>query len=187
VYEWDPVTVYLETQADFQADMCGEAVDRWCALQVVMTSDAFFRRLDAFLAICNTLADGSPFFSAFNPVSVEEAGWAITEVALNREMLPFSYAIKKYLKTVLKQEGYSETNYPFVFNEVFGERPDSDKIRDGLAANNNDTNLELYIDDQLADMVEQFNRIPDLSGMDDIVLQRGFEEALQSAQHGGSK
>lgn len=179
VYDWDPTTVYLETQADFRADMCSEATNRWCAMQVVMTSDAFFKRLDAFMAICNALNDGAPFFSTFNPVSVEEAAWAISEVALNREMLPFAYAVRKYLKMILAQEGFNEGNYPQVFEEVFGPQPDADKIRDGLAAMQNDSNIGVFLKDQLADLVAQFNRIPDLAGLDDIILQRGLEEALQ--------
>ncbi len=181
VYDWDPVTVYLETQADFRADMCSEAIDRWCAIQVVMTSDAFFKRLDAFLGICNTIADGQPFFGTFDPVTVEEAAWTIAEVAFNRELLPFSYAIKQYLRTILKQEGYTESTYPAIFAEVFDKQPDGDTVRAGLAAVNNNTNLDTYLDDQIADMVSQFNRIPDLKGMDDIILRRGLEEALQSA------
>lgn len=180
VYDWDPATVYLEVMADFNADMAPEAVDRWAAMQVVMTSDAFFKRLDAFLAVCNTLADGSPAFGAFNPVTLEEAAWAIAEVALNREMLPFSYPIKQYLKLILKQEGFSETSYPPIFQEVFDREPNADDIRDSLAALNNSTNLDAFIEDQLADMVSQFNKIPDMSRLDDMILERGLNEALKA-------
>lgn len=180
VYDWDPATVYLEAQADFGAEMSAEAIDRWCAMQIVMTSDAFFKRLDAFMAVCNTLADGSPFFGAFNPVTVEEAAWAIAEVALNRELLPFSYAIKQYLRAVLAQDGYSETTYPAIFQEVFGPQPDADRLREGLAVAGNDSNIETYINEQLGDMVVQFDRIPDLKGVDNLIMERGLEEAMDA-------
>lgn len=178
VYDWDPVTVYLETQADWRADMCSEAVDRWSAMAVVMTSDAFFKRLDAFLAICNTLADGSPFFSAFNPVTTEEMAVTIMEVALNRELLPFSYAVKGYIRAVLAQDGYSENEYPAIFEEVFGPQPNADRVRDSLAVMNNDTNIDAYLTDTMADIVSQFDRIPDLKGLDELILDRGLDEAL---------
>ena len=42
-YLWDPVTVYLELQADFRADVCTQVIDRLSAVQIVMTSDAFFQ------------------------------------------------------------------------------------------------------------------------------------------------
>lgn len=180
VYDWDPATVYLEAKADFNADMCPEAVDKWAAMQIVMTTDAFFKRLDAFLAVCNTLAEGAPFFGAFNPVTLEEAAWAIAEVALNREMLPFSYAIQKYLKLLLAEEGFTETAYPAIFKEVFGKDPSADDVRDSLAALNNETNLDAYVEDQLRDLVSQFNKIPDMRKVDDLILERGLDEALQA-------
>jgi hypothetical protein len=186
-YEWDPSTIFLETQSDWNADMCPEAVDRWCAIQVIMTSDSFFKRLDAFLSICNTISDGEPFFGAFNPVTTEEMAWAIAEVALNREMLPFSYAIKKYMKTVLAQDGYDESSYPAIFEEVFGKQVDAEHIRHGLAVLNNDDNISQYLSEQMKDMVFQFSEIPDLKGMEKIITQRGLEEALaeQTQQQGG--
>lgn len=180
VYDWDPATVYLELQADFRADTCTEVIDRWSAMQVIMTTDAFFKRLDAFMAICNTLADGAPFFSAFNPVTTEEAAWGIVEVALNRELLPFSYAIKKYLRETLKLDGFSETSYPAVFQEVFDGKPSADDIRDGLGASANKDNIGLFVDEQLGDLVSQFDRIPDMRALDGIIMERGFEEAMKS-------
>ena len=186
-YDWDPVTVFLEAKDDFNAEMSSQVMDRWCAMQVVMTSDAFFKRVDAFLNICNTLADGSPAFSSFNPVTAEEAAWAISEVALNREMLPFSYAVKKYLKMTLEEYGYSEKRYPKVFEEVFGRQPSSADFREGLATVGNDSNIELFISEQFGDMVSQFNKIPDLKTMDNLILQRGLEEAMAESERDAAK
>lgn len=178
VYDWDPTTVYLEAKADFNADMCSEAIDRWSAIQVIMTSDACFKRLDAFMAVCNSLSDGSPFFTAFNPVTTEEAAWGIAEIALNREVLPFSYAVKQYLKAVLAKDGFDKGDYPDIFDEVFGAKPDTGRIREGLAAAGNDANIGTYIREQMGDLVTQFNRIPDLSNVDNIIAERGLEESL---------
>lgn len=172
VYDWDPVTCQMEVAADFKAEICPQAMDRWCAMQVVMGSDAFFRRLDAFLNVCNTFASGAPSFEVFDPVTTEEAAWTIAEVAMNRDMLPFSHTIQRYLRLRLEQDGYdvdSDGGIPAVFGEVFSERPSGTRIRSGLAAENNRTALDRYVLAQVLDMDVQFNRIPDLSRIDDLL------------------
>jgi len=181
-YAWDPATVYLEARADFNADMCPEVVDRMSAMQVVMTSNAFFERLDCFLPVANALNDGSPFFESFSPVSVEEAAWGLAEVALNREMLPFAYPIRAFIKTILRQNGYEKDQWPAIFNEAMGAKPSSAEIRASLGASHNINNVDSYIREQLTDLAFQFGKIPDMKNLDDIILQRGLEEAV-SEQH----
>ena len=177
-YEWDPTTIFLELQADFRAEIETTVLDRWSAMSVIMTSDAFFKRLDAFMGICNTLSSGEPFFQVFDPVTTEEAAWAVTEVSLNRELMPFSYPIRRYMRSMLEQDGYDAMNYPEVFQEIMGKNPSAEDIRKiiGPSANPNQSNVDSYIDEQLKDMVYQFNKIPDLKNLDDIILQRSMDE-----------
>ena len=174
-YEWDPLTVSLEVRADFDAEMNTVTLDRWSAIQIVMTSDAFFKRIDAFLGICNTLSSGAPFFQVFDPVTVEEAAWAITEVALNRELLPFSYPIKKYIKVVLGQDGY-DSDAPAIFDEVLKQKPETGSLRQSLRTLSNRSAVEAFVDEQLTDMVSQFNKIPSLKDLDNIILHRSMNE-----------
>jgi hypothetical protein len=178
IYEWDPLTVYLELKADYNAEVAPEVLDRISAMQVVMLSDAFFTKLEAFLAICNTLADGSPFFQTFNPVTVEEAAWAITEISLNRELLPFSYAIKRYLKTILAQDGYTDSTMPEIFKEVLSD-PTPDR-KDVLALLDNDSDnriaVEGYIDAQLEVLTHQFNQIPSLGSVQKLITATTLDD-----------
>jgi hypothetical protein len=176
VYDWDPVTCSMEVAADFKAEICTPAMDRWCAMQVVMGSDAFFKRLDAFMNVCNTLASGSPSFTMFDPVTSEEAAWAIAEVALNRDILPFSGAIQGYLRQQLQADGFDPDagDLPPVFAEVFETRPNEKHIRDELyggetAAESNSRNIEQFIMEQMLDMEAQFNRIPDRKRIDNLL------------------
>jgi len=174
VYDWDPATVSLEVADDFRAEICTPAMDRWCALQAVMGSDAFFTRLDVFLNVCNTLASGAPSFLTFDPVTTEEAAWAVAEVALNRDLLPFSYAIQQYLLQQLEADGFNPSgrDLPPVFAEVFAEKPDEGVLRAALrgeAADANERNIERYLMEQMFDLDVQFNRIPDLSRIDDLL------------------
>ncbi len=182
--DWDPVTIALEAQADFQTDPCSEAMDRACAVQVIMTSDAFFKRLDAFLGCVHTINTGAPAFDAFAPSSVEEISWAIAEVSLLRELLPFSYAIRAYVQRLLAQDGYDMSSLPAVLNEMFDHNPEAADVRQALRTpdqtDDNKNNIDMYINDKLSDLVSQFNEITDLSGLDEVILQRGADEALKS-------
>lgn len=178
VYGWEPLTVALEVKDDFGIDIGTGVMDKWCAMQVVMGSDAFFKRIDAFLAICNSLADGVPFFEEFNPVTLEEAAWAIAEVGMNRDMLPFSYPIRMYLKKMLYSEGFNEDTFPPIFKEVFEKDPSADDIRTGIAALGNTNNIDAYIKEQIRDMAAQFNSVPDMSKVDDNILHEGLLKAL---------
>ena len=176
VYDWDPLTVAMEVRDDFSAEISSESLDRWSAIQVSLTTDAFFNQLDAFMGICNTLADGEPFFQIFDPVTTEEAEWGITEISLNRELLPFSYPIKYYLKQIIKADGFTPEDAPPAIREALEAKPAALDIRRGLAAQENASNIELYTQDQLRDMVSQFNKMDDLKEVDNIILNRSLDE-----------
>ena len=181
-YAWDPLTVYLELLADYGVDCASEVTDRWSAIQVIMTTDAFFKRPEAFFGICNSLNDGEPAFDVFSPVSVEEAAWAITECSLQRELLPFSYAVRGYLRQILKADGYNEDNYPAVFREVFEANPSTRDIRTGLGALNNNDAVEAYIAEQLKDLTFQFGEIDSIKYLDNMILNRSMNEFISSVK-----
>lgn len=170
-YDWDPLTVYLELQADYNTDMTVTNMERWSALQTAMTTGAFYTRLDAFLAICNTLSEGSPYFMAFDPVTVEEAAWGITEVALNRDVLPFSYPIKQYLYVILGQDGYDEANYPEPIKMALEVAPNRKDIISSTAGIENKDVVELYVDEKLKDIIKEFDKVPGLGDIQDFIFK----------------
>lgn len=170
-YDWDPLTVSLELKADYGVDISDEGMDRWSAMQIAMTTNAFFTRLDAFLAVCNTLAGGVPYFDAFDPVTVEEAAWGITEVAMNRDMLPFSYAIKQYLYVILQQDGYAEENYPEPIKMALGANPKRGEIVNSVRGLENKDVVELYVDEGLKDVIREFNKVPSMARIDDFIFK----------------
>lgn len=170
--EWDLLTIYLEIKSDFRIDPPSEVIDKIAAIQVIMTSDAFFQRLDAFLPVCTTLNTGDPSFIAFDPASVEEIVWGVSEVALLRDILPFSYAIKGYIKQVLRDDGYTELNYPEAIKIVFDPTPTSKEVKQAMLAGDlNKTNVEQYVDENLKDLIYQFNKIPSMSKIDDYIFK----------------
>ena len=177
-YDWDPLTIALEIKDDFGVDISSELLDKWCALQVLMGSDAFFTRIDAFLSICNTLSSGEPFFSAFDPVTVKEAAWAIAEASMNRDMLPFSPTIKAYLKKRLKFEGF-EGNPPRIFEDVFKSSTKSDEIREGLAEKSAKDDIDEMINNKIKLMANQFAQIPELKGANLQIINDGIGRILK--------
>ena len=177
-YTWDPLTVAMELKDDFEVDVVPEVLDKWCAIQVVMCSDAFFKRIDAFLSVCNTLSSGEPFFSAFDPVTVDEAAWAIAEVSMNRDMLEFSPTIKSYLKKRLEFENFS-TRHPKIFDEALGENPKSEEIREGLAEKSANAEVWDGITRNIGLMAAQFATIPELKGADLKIINNGIGRVLK--------
>jgi len=165
IYDWDPLTIYLEVKADFDVDMPDAVINKWSAMQILMTSDAFFKRVDAFVPICNTFNGGEPFFAAFDPATTEEIAWTLAEVGLNREYMPFSYAIKKYIKIAVAQDGYDEANTPETILPALESRLNPRALKgalEGISTNSNKDNVELYIDEKLKDIVREFESIPNL-------------------------
>ena len=179
IYDWEPVTVALECKAEFECEPCTTVMDRWCAIQVAMCSNAFFRRIDAFLGICNTLASGEPYADMFDPVTVEEAAWGIAEIGMNRDFLPFSPTIKAYIRTVSKEDGYNKDAFHPIFDQVFDATPSENAIRNSLATLGNTENIDRYIKENIQDMASQFNRIPDLKNVDNEIISKGLHKALR--------
>jgi len=180
VYFWDPTTVYLEIRDEFGAEPATMAMDRISAAQVVISGDAFFQDIGAFFNICNTFASGQPAFSVFDPVEPEEAAWAITEVALMRDLLPFAPTIRSYLRLQLRADGYTEEDYPAVFDYVLTRKvPRSRELKDVLSRTLHDDqrdNVENFLLEQMDSVVHQFDKIP---GMPDTLQELLREKDLE--------
>ena len=183
-YFWDPLTVALELKADFSVDTSPEVMDRWSAMQVVMTGDSFFNRIDSFLAVCNAFSSGDPFFGTFDPVTVEEAAWGVAEVGMNRDMLPFSPTIKSYCRTILAEDGYGKGNYPAVFDIVFDDNTTLKDVKEGLVSKENGAALRGYLLEQVDDIAKQFDSLKDLKNVDNELLKKGLVAALKERKDG---
>lgn len=162
-YLWDPASTYLELKADFGVDPESAVIDRFAAMSVVMLSDTFFKVPSAFINICNTLSNGQPFFEVFDPVEVEEAAWAITEVALNRELLPFGYPVRKYIRIMLADAGYKQQDdFPEIFSEALEASPSSADVKKSLTNPVGREVLDQYILEQVQTVFKQLEEIPGL-------------------------
>ena len=187
IYDWEPLTMCMELKADFQVDANPAVMDRWCAIQTLMSSDAFFTRIDAFLSICNTFSNGEPSFAAFSPVTLPEIAWGVAEAAMNRDMLPFSPTIRQYVGVVLKRNGYERGEFPPILDAVFDARPSVSDVKEGLVHESNSAVLQRYLYDNARDVQAQFDSLADLRNVDDQLLRRGLLRALDWNAAQGAK
>ena len=176
LYVWDLASICLQVKDDFGAEMCSEAVNRIGAIQVAMVNDAFFTRPDAFIAICNTLTTGEPFFDMFSPATTEEVAWGIAEVSLNRDLLPFGPDVQAYIRLVSSSDGYS--SYPEAIKAFLESPEEAEKhVRELYRSPNNDV-IDAYIDDNLRDMAYQFDKTSGFARMDDILLNKNRTDTV---------
>ena len=184
--DWDPLTIYMEIQSDFHVTPAEEVMNKLCAMQVVMSSADYFERIDTFLNVSNTLAEGDPFFEVFAPLEAEEIAFALATVGMNRDLRPFSPTIRRYVKEVLKSDGFGEDNYPPIFSAVFDKAPSAKEVREDVskllteptAADVNGGNIAKMVSDHIGDMFNQFNKVPGLTHVDDRILEQGMLRAL---------
>lgn len=189
--DWDPITIQMEVQDDFGVTPAAEAMDKICAMQIVMGTGDFFGRVDAFRNIVNTIANGQPFFQTFTPLQAEEIALALATVGMNRDMLPFAPAVQELVLLSLKGDGYSEDEFPPILSCVFDRKPSERKVREQLtdligrpeselptAAENNIANIDSMLRRRVVVCLRQLDSLPGLAKIDDVILEKGVLRAL---------
>jgi hypothetical protein len=86
--------------------------DKVWALVTTLTTDLFYVSLESFIPIANSLNDSEADFDDYDPVTSEEAAWAIHEVLLNDPPKDdedpgtrFGHDVKRYIGVMLRTEG----------------------------------------------------------------------------------
>lgn len=174
VYDWDPQTILLEVRDDYGIDMAPEAIDRWSAMQLVLTTDLFFTRVDAFLPICKALATGDPMFGMIVPVSAYEVARSVVEVALNRPMIRFNPFVVAAIRGMIEDDGLTLDSSEFLA-DISSEEDHQTKIREVMTRAFKDPSpnaylLDQYVLEELKDIISQLDEVPKLDRIDDILL-----------------
>lgn len=106
--EWDPTTIALEIEQDFDVALPKLVHDRLMTGIVLMTTDLFYKSTPDFIAFCNVLA-GTPINpELWDPADALEIAWGITEAMLIEppgEDEPFIDETRAYIGKVLDAEG----------------------------------------------------------------------------------
>ena len=189
--DWDPITIQMEIKDDFGVSPATEAMDKICAMQIVMATGDFFGRVDAFRNVVNTIANGQPFFQTFTPLQAEEMAIAIATVGMNRDLLPFAPAVRELVRLSMLGDGYGEDEFPPIFSCVFDRKPSEAKLRGQIsdilgrpenelptAAENNISNIDSLLKRRIAICLKQLDSLPGLTRIDDVILEKGILRAL---------
>jgi hypothetical protein len=108
---WTPQAIALELHDDFQVDIPQATIDKIMAAISILTSDDFYRRVSVFNNICNVLSGDTFDPTIFEPASVDEIAWGITEAVLlspPEEGDQFSSEITGFIAKMLEAEGITK-------------------------------------------------------------------------------
>lgn len=144
---WDPSTIAMEVEDEFDVDLPQLALDKLMAAIALITTDRFYTSLPDFIATCNILSGDTYDPNTFDPAEGDEIAWGITESMLiyppdDEAESPFSDEIRAYIGAALDAEGI--INPP-------------DILRIALRSANVSTSLDDFSDDP-----SMFNAIYDM-------------------------
>lgn len=146
--EWEPEVLAAQLREDYGVSIPASSFSRLMAAAAVLTSDRFFGNLPDFIDLANAL-NGSGFDPrVFDPVSADEAAWAITEAVFIESFLEGgstpepSPDVVAYLGKVLDAEGILDPpdvlaiagRDPDRIGRVLGEYADDPEIHASIYA-----------------------------------------------------
>lgn len=109
---WTSETVYQELLDAFQVELPRANLDRLMAALTILSTDLFYTSAKHFVALCNILSGDTLDPTVFDPASVEECAWGITEAFLlsppeqtDEGGNPFSRDIQEYVRITVENTG----------------------------------------------------------------------------------
>jgi len=106
---WHPTTLSMELEEDFHAKIPRTTLDKLLAVNVILTTDTFYNSLPSFVEICNVMADNDYDPETFDPATLEEMAWALTEIFLldppDDMQNIFNEEIKAYIRRAVADDG----------------------------------------------------------------------------------
>jgi hypothetical protein len=142
---WHPRTIATQVAEDFGVDeVPRQNLDRLLAAIALVTTDYFYKRLSAFVHLCNVLSGDGFDPTTFDPADAADCAWGITEALLISppdEPEPFCDEIRYYLAEVLRHEGFVRPPDVLAL-AIGGDR--SDQVRDDFADDDPEMFAALY-------------------------------------------
>jgi hypothetical protein len=108
--DWDPATITLEIEEEFDVELPQLALDKLLVAIQILTTDKFFKSLPDFVTFCNVLGGDTYQPDMWDPADAEEVAWGITEALLisppdDDDNEPFTDEVRGYIGAVLDSEG----------------------------------------------------------------------------------
>jgi hypothetical protein len=106
---WHPDTVRIALENRYEIKIPSYTIDKIFAGITLLTTDLFYTDVKSFIDICNCFCGSSFNPLIFDPATVLEMSWTITEAHFldpQDDTNVFSDEIKKYIGFVLREEGF---------------------------------------------------------------------------------
>jgi len=181
-FNWEPATFNLECATHFGVQMPDVNRDKVWALVTVLATDLVYKSLESFIPIANALNDSEADFNVYDPVTGDEAAWAIAEINLidppdkqNDPAKRFSHDIRRYIGETLRMEGVTTPPAalaPYVEYDrdpeeqvgiSAGPDPDFVAMHERRQANER-TEIERYVTERMGLLQRQLKSLPLVSG-----------------------
>jgi len=107
---WDPTTITLEIEDEFNVDLPQLSLDKLIVGIQLLTTDRFYKSLPDFISFCNVLSGDTYRPDMWDPADAEEVAWGVTEALLiyppeDDDDEPFTDEIRAYIGATLDREG----------------------------------------------------------------------------------
>jgi hypothetical protein len=107
---WDPTTITLEIEDEFNVDLPQLSLDKLIVGIQLLTTDRFYKSLPDFISFCNVLSGDTYRPDMWDPADAEEVAWGVTEALLiyppeDDDDEPFTNEIRAYIGATLDREG----------------------------------------------------------------------------------
>lgn len=107
---WDPTTITLEVEDEFNVDLPQLSLDKLIVGLQILTTDRFYKSLPDFISFCNVLSGDTYRPDMWDPADAEEVAWGVTEALLiyppeDDDEEPFTNEIRAYIGATLDREG----------------------------------------------------------------------------------
>lgn len=105
---WHPDALRQQLRADFGVDVPQQNLDKLLAAASLLTADDFYADEQRFVAVANALCGNGVDPNTFDPATVAECAWAVTEAALldPDEVGSYGPGVRAYIGRALAEEGF---------------------------------------------------------------------------------
>lgn len=110
IYDLDIEEMALRLDEDFHAKLNEQNENKFQAIMLATSTDAFFEDVRAFTGICSALVEGDPGVDMLDDLTTIEAMWGMYEVGLSNSRNEFDVSISKKIQSIVEQEGYDPSD-----------------------------------------------------------------------------
>lgn len=159
-WSWLEETLAEELGRVYKARPSDGNMDRLMAAIVVQTTDFFWASPAHFVNVANALAGSQADPGVFDPATVLESAWAVTEAFLIEPPAQVSDGVVAYLEEVCREEGYAVPPAALAAAGVRGADPAKLDPEAARAARERAAEADRAVREELDEWIDQIASLP---------------------------